>query len=375
MTMSRYFLIAFSAAVVLAACETEVDLNAPYKSTTVVFGLLDPTADTQWVKVNKTFLGEGNNLEYALIRDSSEYDFSEFNRLVVEQLENGNVVAEYELIEKEISNKDINGIFYGPEQTVYFFETPQSGLNQDATYRIVCDFHNRPDVTATTNIVKSGSVSFQIPQPGSALILAQTTGGGQSVNYNDNVTVKWSPIENAELYDFALRFFYKEKKYTNAQHTELVSEESKFVDWTIGQFTSENLINQGGFLTLQFNAKPFFSFLGNKLTADPTIVREIGTYDGTRTRCFEIRMALANEELRTYFEVNSPVTGVIQERPTYTNVVGGLGLFASRSGAQVGDLALVSSNQNGNLIALVLGEYTNDLGFCDPNPVSPYTCD
>jgi hypothetical protein len=66
---------------------------------------------------------------------------------------------------------------------------------------------------------------------------------------------------------------------------------------------------------------------------------------------------------------------VIQERPTYTNVVGGLGLFASRSGAQVGDLALVSSNQNGNLIALVLGEYTNDLGFCDPNPVSPYTCD
>ncbi len=359
----------------LQACETEVDLNAPYKSTTVVFGLIDPAADTQWVKVNKTFLGEGNNLEYAMIRDSSEYNFSEFKRLVVEKVENGSVVEEYPLLEKEISNKSVNGVFYGPEQTVYFFKTPAGGLNEDAQYRLVCDFHNRQDVTATTNLVKSGSALFQIPQQGSSLTLAQTTGGGLSVNYNDNVTVKWTPVENAELYDFALRFYYTEKRYSDLGHTNLVSELETFTDWTIGQFKSENLVSQAGFLTLQFNAEPFFAYLKNTLDADPLVVRQIGYFDGTRTRCFEIRMALANEELRTYFEVNSPVTGVIQERPTYTNVVGGLGLFASRSRAQVGELSLVSSNQNGNLIALVLGEYTQQLGFCDPNPVSPYSCD
>ena len=62
-----------------AGCETEVDLNAPYKNTTVIFGLLDPdfngdnqisVQDTQWIKINRTFLGEGDNNLYAAIRDS-----------------------------------------------------------------------------------------------------------------------------------------------------------------------------------------------------------------------------------------------------------------------------------------------------------------
>ena len=53
-------------------CTTDVDLNAPYSPFTVVFGLLDPGQDTQYVKINKTWLGAGNNFDYALIRDSSE---------------------------------------------------------------------------------------------------------------------------------------------------------------------------------------------------------------------------------------------------------------------------------------------------------------
>lgn len=359
-----------------AGCSTEVELNAPYKSSTVVFGLLDPSADTQWVRVNKTFLGEGNNLEYAQVRDSSEYDFSEFSRLVVERWFNGELQEEFPLQPITISNKDLNGIFYAPEQTVYFFPTPAGGLDEESEYRLVCDFHNRPDVTASTDIVRSGGVSFQIPQPGSAFVLAQT-GFGNSVNYNDNVTIKWSPAENTELYDATLRFLYHERVYTDASHTELVSETDRFVDWNIGQFQSEDLMLQGGYYSLSFNAEPFFAYLGSVIPANPNVVREIGYFDGTRTRCFEIYMALANEELRTYFEVNSPVTGVIQERPTYTNVSGGLGLFASRSRIGVGQLSLVANNsQNGNLNALVYGVYTGDLGFCDPNPNNgEYSCD
>jgi hypothetical protein len=357
-------------------CSTEVELNAPYKSSTVVFGLLDPSADTQWVKINKTFLGKGNNLEFALIRDSSEYNFSEFNRLVIEEVVDGNVVNEFPLQEKTITNKELNGIFYAPVQTVYYFPTPEGGLNEDGVYRLICDFHNRPDVTAVTNVVKSGSVGFQIPQQGSAIILAQTS-FGSTVNYSNNVTVKWSPAANAELYDVTLRFLYHEKKYTDATHTVLISEQDKFVDWNIGQFKPENLSLQGGYLSLSFNSEPFFSYLGSVIPADPAVTREIGYYDGIKTRCFEIFMALANDELRTYFEVNSPVTGVIQERPTYTNVSGGLGLLGSRSRTGVSQLSLVGNNsQNGNLIALMFGEYTSDLNFCDPNPNNgDYSCE
>ena len=39
-------------------CSTEVDLNAPYEERTLAFCLLDPAAEEQWVRVNRTWLGE-----------------------------------------------------------------------------------------------------------------------------------------------------------------------------------------------------------------------------------------------------------------------------------------------------------------------------
>ena len=51
----------------------EVDLTAPYDSIPVVYGLLELQADTQWVKINRTWLGEGNQLLAAQVADSSEY--------------------------------------------------------------------------------------------------------------------------------------------------------------------------------------------------------------------------------------------------------------------------------------------------------------
>ena len=48
-------------------CSTEVDLTAPYDSLPVVYGLLEVDADTQWVKINRTWLGDGNQLVAAQI--------------------------------------------------------------------------------------------------------------------------------------------------------------------------------------------------------------------------------------------------------------------------------------------------------------------
>ena len=45
----RLFLF-LSLTALLYACTTDVELNAPYDSKTIVFGLLDPKLDTQWEK-------------------------------------------------------------------------------------------------------------------------------------------------------------------------------------------------------------------------------------------------------------------------------------------------------------------------------------
>ncbi|MFM9421973.1 MAG: hypothetical protein RIR06_434 [Bacteroidota bacterium] len=352
-----------------SACETDVDLNAPYKSTTIVFGLLDPGADTQFVKITKTFLGNGNNLEYAQIRDSSEYQWEEFNFIHLEEYNpnTGNILNTFNLQEMTITNKDVNGIFYGPEQTVYFLPTP-NGLNSNAMYRIVVDFVSRPDVQAETNVIPATSVFFQSPQENLGLSLASVNTVTGAIDYRDEVSIRWTPIDNAEIYDLSLRMYYKEKVYADDALTVLVSETTKFVDWNIGTFNADDLDLNSGYYNLTFNAEPYFAYLGNSIPTDNHVRREVGTYDGNKTRAFELRMGLANEELKTYINVNSPVTGIIQERPSYTNILGGLGLFASRASSYVYNIPLEAGNNTTNINALVNGIYTVDLNFCDPNP-------
>ena len=41
----------------LYACDNEVDIAAPYKDITVLYGLLDPNEDTNWIRVERGYLG------------------------------------------------------------------------------------------------------------------------------------------------------------------------------------------------------------------------------------------------------------------------------------------------------------------------------
>jgi hypothetical protein len=377
--MNKIFSLSAIAAVslvVFSSCETEVDLTAPYASTTVVFGLLDPQADTQFVKITKTFLGDGNLNDYAMIRDSSEYKWEEFAALKIEEYATGNPnpIAIHNLQPITIYNKDVNGMFYGPEQTVYYFASP-NGINPNAKYKLVADFVSRPDVFAWTNVIPSAEVFFQSPQTNLGLSFASTNTVTGAIDYRDNVSIRWTPIDNAEIYDLALRFYYTENLYSDNALTQLVSSTDKFIDWKIGTFNADDIDLNSGYYNLTFNAEPFFSFLGTNLETNTLIRREVGTYDGNKTRAFELRMGLANDELKTYINVNNPVTGIIQERPSYTNVVGGLGLFASRASAYVLSIPLESGNGTSNINALMNGIYTSDLNFCDPNPSNTeFTC-
>ena len=168
-------------------CSEEVELNAPYKSTTIIFGLIDPdpntdgafnALDTQWVRITRTFLGEGNNNDYAMIRDSSEYKESDLVSKSVQELNtNGEVVNTFDLQATTVANKSVNGIFYGPEQTLYYFIPPTEGITTGATYRIVLDFANKEDVSAVTDVVRNEQINFLTPQVDGSIILAQSSGG------------------------------------------------------------------------------------------------------------------------------------------------------------------------------------------------------
>ena len=373
----------------LTSCETEVDLNAPYKNTTVIFGLLDPdfngdnqisVQDTQWIKINKTFLGEGDNNAYAAVRDSSEYKDEDFVKKVVERIVDGEVVEEYELVSATVSNRQMNGIFYGPEQTMYYFVPSAPGLNQNSEYRIVLQFKDGREVTANTQVVSYNNFAWITPQQNATFILASiSTAGG--FNYTSEVAIRWNAASNASIYDAKLRFHFIEEVYENNDWSgEPLSTTPKYLDYYLGSITSDD-ITSGQLLKITFDGRAFFSFLQNNLVADQRIRRIIGSYDvqQQRTECFDIMLTMGNSDFKSYIEVNTPSTGVAQERPIYTNVSNGIGLFASRGTRNLVNLPLVAFDNNnqpnsGNLSALVQSEYTAALNFCDPNGSSDFPC-
>lgn len=378
--MKNTLLFTAIASVVLAtsSCTTDVDLNADYKSTTFIFGLLDAAADTQWVKINRTYLGEGNNLEYAQIRDSIEYKWEDFESIVVEEIVNDDVARTFELQEKEIANKELNGVFYAPEQKVYFFPTPENGLNETATYRITVKFVNLPTVTAETQLVQTSTLAFRQPIPGLdggpaiGTLGMVTSFVGNNIIYKENTLVKWTKPGGAAAYNCNLIFHYSDVTAAGEtiEHT---------IDYNLGS-PSEDNVGVGGDISLYFNGEGFFAFLQNQIPSNPDVLkRVVGYFDGSVTRCFDLRLSIANEEYKRYVDANSPVTGVIQERPTYSNIAGGIGLFASRTVIELKDIPLKntsgSGTSNNNMYALANSSYTSALNFCDPTPGSTFACD
>lgn len=368
-------------------CSTEVDLNAPYEERTLAFCLLDPAAEEQWVRVNRTWLGEGNNLVFAQEADSSEYAPGAVS-ITVEGFDSGdtgfqNPLVSFTAQDTVLQDKDDNGIFFGPEYRAYHFATP-GGLeiaapndNEDLrVYRMTVAFADgRPALTAVTTLIGESLGNISNPPagiPGFSLNFASGTGG--TVTY-PNINFKWSSTPGAKRYEVAVEVKYTERIWADPAHSQLVSETEKVARWDLGEESASD--DEGGEeIKLPTNGESFYLFLANNLEADPLITRELGVWNDNidRVRAFDFVLSIANEELDTYLAVNAPVTGIIQERPVYTNIAGGLGLFASRTQQRVNGLGISKPSVQ----ELVEGEHTAVLQFCLPpeteGDVAEYAC-
>ena len=72
----------------------------------------------------------------------------------------------------------------------------------------------------------------------------------------------------------------------------------------------------------EFEGEKFFNFLKNELVKDPLIERKFLSID--------LIMTVGSENLKTYRVINEEITGIVQERPQFTNINNGIGLFSSR---------------------------------------------
>jgi len=303
--MKKYILITLLAVVAFSACRTDFEINAAWKDMTVVYGLLNQNDSVHYIKINKAYLGEDNALTMAQNPDSCSYG----NNLEVRMEEwdvNGNQTNLWYLDTTTIYKKE-SGVFYNPKQVLYKFTGQLDTLNKDKEYRLfIKNKSNGKIISSKTKLVHKFGISK--PMSGTQVNLTATNA----------IKVQWEPAVNGKLYQVIIRFTYREKN--------IITNDSivKTLDWNLGSYTSENIDGTGPTLETSYYGQNFFQFLHDNISVDPNIIRVATGYP------LQFIFSVAADEFNTYMEVNQPSSSIVQEKPEYTNISNGIGIFSSR---------------------------------------------
>lgn len=348
----KQILLTLIVGITFFSCSTDVELNAEYKDTTIIFGLLDQKEDLHFVRVNKTFLGQGNVFDMAVVRDSSEYGVNQLD-VKLEEYNGANLVRTFNLRDTTLATKDSDGAFYAPEHTVYVFNA--SDLNDSYTYKIIAEVTHEDGSVKTadaeTELVRNFVIStpqqnFPPPFPSSRVSFASGSPG--SIIYT-TPKVKWTAAEYGKRYETVLRIHYDEHIGGNVT--------PRYIDYSLGVTEADNSDGIGS-LEKTVSGESFYEFIQTRIQGSTELNNPL--VDRRVFRGIDYLVTAGGEELNTYMNLNEPVTGIAQERPTYTNVNNGIGLFSAKSSSSIYNKWL----ENTSMWELANGEYTNSLNFC-----------
>ena len=314
-----YKLICFFLAVTLIfSCETDFDVNADWQEVTILYGLLDQNSEIQFIKINKAFLGRDDALVMASISDSS--NFNPNNLLVkIYKLKQSNFgsfdTLEYRVLTDTVVMKD-EGVFPTDNNIMYKFYSP-GFLSANSTYSVTVENILTGNlVSANTELING--FSFETFNPSFDFGFYN-----EAIGYISK-TLTWQKSTNGEIYQLDLIFNYTEDNDTTKYSA------------TWSQPLVEN--SGGNLMNTQFDGESFFNFLETQIDVNENIIRRFVDLD--------IRMTVGTEDLQTYINVNHPYSSIVQERPSFSNINNGIGLFSARYTYLVSGIGLTNGTRS-----------------------------
>lgn len=385
--MLRYAIALVALLTFFSSCSTDFDLTGAYKEVPLVYGLLDPDESIQYFRIQKAFLGKESAFVMALEADSSYFKYSD---LFVELVEySGNSISNrWHLDTVMISNKDVGDPsdeavdFFGPSQRLYSTSkvldasgTTTVNILADRQYEIRLKkrpngmtgdmkITNMDTVTpiadSRTSIINDASFKWNNPNenapatPGATRKLDLFNTSGEYKDY----AVRFELAQRAVQYEFWIRFHYREVIQGVSTN--------KSVEWRVTTFEPDPSASTW---QLQATASSIYSKISTVIDVNPDAVRYIGLPDGAvgdpfpgdnHTHDFDFFFRMGGDELFQYIDINNPSnTGVLTDKPVYTNINNGLGVFSTRTKVEFEGLYLSETAAD----YLVSGEQTRDLGF------------
>lgn len=333
----------------IGACSTDFDITSDWKEITIVYGLLNPEDDVQYIRIQKAFLSEDvSALEVAEVGDSLYHNSNgEALRATLEEYRISN--GERGTLVKTITLEKVSGSEEGIEKEEGVFATDpfflyktDNNISQNRIYRLVVNTPSGNVVSSECRMVKD----FTVSRPDSQI----------PVGFLSDFRMTWLPAENAAVYDVDMYFNYTETRKIDGQDVT----EQKRIKWdalTNGQ--ADVLMNGVGSLQTELTSERFLNFLANNIEVDVNVVKR-------EVKSLDFIIWAGSEDFLTFNQVALAQFGITssQAQPTYTNVENGVGLFTSRFRKEIIDVSLTGPT----IDLIACGDITGNLGFArDPN--------
>ena len=332
---------------VVFSCNNDFDINGEYIEKTVVVGILDYGEDTNFLRIEKTFL-DVNTSAFLLATDPANYYYEEDDLFVyMEQWTDGNFIH---VIPVQYVDGDTLGIIkeeglFSGSPNILFRITEK--LDSLSTYKLFVVNNSTGDtITSQTNIVGN----FYVYYP----TLPETY-----INYTDTskITYTCKQALNGKIYELWMRFNYYEKNISNGDSI------LKHADWQIfNNKFGDNILGNGN-ISYSLERNLLYSFLSGALEEDDNVIRY---YSSINFYWYAGGVEVYDQYLNVLANL-----GINEDyiSPEFTNINGGLGMFSSRHKIEINNVHLYDDS----IDSLACGKITKQLNFVSSftNPAYP----
>ncbi len=355
------------ASVMLFSCETDIDVNAPYEDITVVYGVVNPADSNHYIKINKAFLGDVNALDLAADANNFNYTADEIE-ITVEEVNNSNVIKTFSTgagtVVRTVNEipKDA-GVFDNTDNVLYKFVEPNINIANDYRIKIV-NKETGKEVSSETEIVGTSYIAFPASSNSNFKFYIVS---GSSGNFFDDTKIGITTGNSVGRGKATLVFNYIEH-YTTASMKPSVA---KSVEMYLGEEVASSSLGDES-LEWGIAGSTFFTNIQSAVA----LPSEVADFSHRELDNISVKFEVSGAELSTYIAVTAPSNTVNQDKPNYTNITNGIGVFSSE-----GELTYISSRIPANGFVNVSPNTITHLqslglGFCFglPSPTSSYEC-
>ncbi len=337
----------------LSSCKNDLDVLAPGDETVSVYGVINPNEPIQKIRINKVYLTSGDAIAAGQDADQINYGPNEL-KVTLQRFMTGSTnptlttvgnttKKEIVLTETVVTTADGN---FNVNQRIW--QTTDKLFNSGEYKLTITNVSSGKEFTSQTLMVDSvksyGSMPFiYYPNNNPTLAYPVHCGFGAAgyvsppapvitqqsafIDYHvltASPKIRFKSVPNAKLYKVIMRFHYIDSL------TDGVTGYRKYVDLNFPVQSSLTLTG-GEAMEVSFSTPDFYSNLANQIPK-----QTVGSIRNRTAHFMEYIITACNENMNTFLQVNQPSNSIAQDKPYYTNIKGGVGIFGAISKTAMG---------------------------------------